>query len=221
MRSGSAQAAHTGSSQANYVPYTLIRTTTVVQTLADGTTITRTFTAKNARDSEGRTYSETEQILHVRADGQPVDLVAHSFSDPVAGKVVNWNNNSKIATVTHETLLPAQVPDGDAARQPKVAYPTEHQTSEDLGVRTIAGVEAKGTRRTGIIPVGEFGNDRPLTIVTEDWVSTQYRIPLLTIIDDPRSGKRTDEVTEFQPGEPDPALFQIPKGYTIREHTAF
>jgi hypothetical protein len=34
-------------------------------------------------------------------------------------------------------------------------------------------------------------------------------------------GKRTDEVTEFQPGEPDPALFQIPKGYTVRERTAF
>jgi hypothetical protein len=52
-------------------------------------------------------------------------------------------------------------------------------------------------------------------------MSTQYDIPLLTITNDPRTGKRTDEVTEFQPGEPDPALFQIPKGYTVRERTAF
>jgi hypothetical protein len=52
-------------------------------------------------------------------------------------------------------------------------------------------------------------------------MSTQYNIPLLTITNDPRMGKRTDEVTEFQPGEPDPALFQIPKGYTARERTAF
>jgi len=54
-------------------------------------------------------------------------------------------------------------------------------------------------------------------MVRESWVSTQYNIPLLTITDDPRTGKRTDEITEFQPGEPDPALFQIPSGYTVRE----
>lgn len=93
-------------------------------------------------------------------------------------------------------------------------------TREDLGVRTIAGIEAKGARTTGIIPAGEQGNDQPLTIVTENWMSTQYDIPLLTIINDPRTGKRTVEVTEFQPGEPDPALFQIPEGYTVRERAA-
>lgn len=116
---------------------------------------------------------------------------------------------------------PMQVQEGDEARQPQVGRPTKHQTSEDLGVRTIDDIEAKGTRGTGIIPVGDLGNDRPLTIVRESWVSTRYNIPLLTITDDPRTGKRTDEVTEFQPGEPDPALFQIPKGYTVGECTAF
>jgi hypothetical protein len=221
MGSSSGQVAHIGSQQANYVPYTLTRTSTLVQTLADGTTITRTFAVKEARDSEGRVYSETHQILHVRADGQPIDMVAYFMSDPVARKVVNWSKNSKIATVTHEKLLPAPVQDGDAARQPQVGRPTQQQTREDLGVRTIADIEAKGTRTTGVIPAGDQGNDRPLTIVRENWVSTQYGIPLLTITDDPRSGKRTEEVTEFQPGEPDPALFQIPEGYTVRERTAF
>ncbi len=114
-----------------------------------------------------------------------------------------------------------QVADVEAARQPRVGRPTEHQTSEDLGDRTIAGIEAKVTRGTGIIPAGDQGNDQPLTIVRENWMSTQYHIPLLTITDDPRTGKRTDEVTVFQPGEPDPALFHIPEGYTVRERTAF
>jgi len=218
MGSSSSQVAHTGSPLANDLPFTLNRTTTIVQTLADGTTITRTFTVKMARDSEGRTYSKTQQTLHVRADGQPVGLVTYNVFDPVARTRISWENRTKIANVTH---MPApEVPDVDAARQPRVGRPTQQQTREDLGVRTIAGIEAKGTRATGVIPAGDQGNDRPLTVVTENWVSTQYQIPLLTITDDPRMGKRTGEVTEFQPGEPDPALFQIPKGYTVRERTA-
>jgi hypothetical protein len=221
----SGQVAHIGSPVANSVPWTLNRTTTIVQTLANGTTITRTFTVKEARDSEGRTYSETQQTLHVRADGQPTDLVTHNVFDPVARTRITWENRTKIANVTHTPAAKAmqdgmqsmQLRDGDAARKPQGGRPTQHQTSEDLGVRTIAGIEAKGTRSTGIIPAGDWGNDRPLTMVRESWVSTQYNIPLLTITDDPRTGKRTDEITEFQPGEPDPALFQIPSGYTVRE----
>ncbi|HEY6850442.1 MAG TPA: hypothetical protein VI320_30090 [Terracidiphilus sp.] len=68
--------------------------------------------------------------------------------------------------------------------------------------------------------MGDWGNDRPLTLERENWVSMQSRIPLLTITDDPRRGKRIDEITEFQPGEPDPTLFQFSRGYTVREGAA-
>jgi hypothetical protein len=225
----SAQVMHVGNPLARPVPCTLTRHTTVVQTLANGTAITRTFTIKEARDSEGRTYSETQQTLHVRADGQPVDLVTYSVFDPVARERINWEKHTKIANVTHmpdsktvqEQTLPMPVPETHGTRQPHTVHPTQQQTTEDLGERTIAGIEAKGTRRTGVIPAGEQGNDKPILLVGEKWMSTQYDIPLLTITDDPRSGKRTDEVTEFQPGEPDPTLFRIPEGYTVREHTAF
>jgi hypothetical protein len=213
--SSSGQITHIGSPQANNVPYTLTRTSTIVRTLANGATITRTFIVKSARDSEGRTYSETQQTLPVRANGQPVDWIHYSVSDPVARTNTNWDNRTKIANVTH-----MRIPAVDAARQPQAVRPAQQVTREDLGVRTIAGVEAQGTRTTGIIPADEQGNGRPLTIVTENWTSTQYHIPLLTITDDPRIGKRTDEVTEFQPGEPEPSLFQIPRDYTLRECTA-
>ena len=36
-------------------------------------------------------------------------------------------------------------------------------------------------------------------------------------MDDPRYGLRTEEVTQLDRAEPDPALFRIPAGYTIRE----
>lgn len=226
--SNSAQVAHTDSPVANHVPWTLTRTTTIVQTLANGTTITRTFTVKEARDSVGRTYSETQQTLHVRDDGQPVDLATYNVFDPVARTRINWENRTKIVNVAHmpdpntmqDRTQPLQVSDVDAARQPQAAR-RRQVTKEDLGLRTIAGIEAKGTRTTSIIPTGDVGNDQPLTVAGENWISTQYGIPLLTITDDPRSGKRTSEVTEFEPGEPDPALFQVPAGYTVRERATF
>jgi hypothetical protein len=210
MGSSSDEVAHIGGPQTKNVRYTLTRTSTIVQTLTNGATITRTFTVKSACDSEGRLYSETHLTT-------PIGLVHYIVFDPVARTNSNWDNRTKIAIVTH---IPAQASEVDTARQLQAVRKPRHVTREDLGVRTIADVEARGTRTTLVVPVGEVGNDQPFTIVTDDWISARYQMPLLTIHDDPRSGKRTDEVTEFQPDEPDPALFKIPEGYTVRERTA-
>lgn len=206
----SGEVAHTGGPQTNNVPYTLARTSTIVQTLANGATITRSFTVKSARDSQGRTYSEEHLTI-------PIGLVRYTVFDPVARTNTNWDSRTKIAIVTH---ISAEAPEVDAARPPQAVRKSGNMTPEDLGVRTIAGLEAKGTRTTLVVPTGEVGNDQPFTIVTDDWISTRYHIPLLTIHDDPRSGKRTDEVTEFHPCEPDPGLFEVPKSYTVEKRTA-
>ena len=219
----SSKVAHIGGPQAN----TLSLTSTTIQRLADGTSITRTFTAKHARDSEGRSYSETHETLYIRADGQPVNLVHYSVSDPVARTNISWDDRTKIANVTpmpdskkiQQRTQPTQVPKVELDKQPHTVRAPRQVSPADLGLRTIAGIEAKGTRTTSIIPAGDVGNDQPLSIVTENWMSTQYRTALLSIINDPRMGKRTDEVTEFQPGEPDPQLFKIPEGYIVRERT--
>lgn len=217
MGSSSGDVAHIGGPQTNNVPYALTRASSIVQTLANGATITRTFTVKSARDSQGRIYSETHLTFPIGSDHQPVDVVHYLVFDPVARTNINWDNRTKIANVTHMLVPGSEI---GAPRQPQAVSAPRQVTREDLGVRSIAGVEAGGTRTTAIIPTSEVGNDQPLTITTEIWISAQYNIPLLTITDDPRSGKRTDEVTEFQPGEPNPALFKIPEGYTVREHTA-
>ncbi len=217
MRASSDEVALTGSPQTNNVPYTLTRTSTIVQTLANGATITRTFTVKSARDTEGRTYSEEHLTLPGNPNRQPSGVVNYRIFDPVARTNIAWSSRTKIAYVTH---IPVQAAEVDAARLPQTARAPTHVKREDLGVRTIAGIEARGTQITAVVPMGEVGNDQPFTIVTEEWMSMQYHIPLLTIRDDPRSGKRTDEVIDFQPGEPDPALFRIPEGYTVLERTA-
>jgi len=208
MGSSTSNAVDIGAGQTSNTPYTLTRTSTIVKTLANGATITRSFSVKSARDTEGRTYSEEHLTT-------PVGLVRYAVFDSVARTDITWDNRSRIAIVTH---IPALEP--GRSQQPPVPHKPGKVTHQELGLRTIAGLEARGTRTTLAVPSGEVGNDRPFSVVTEDWISTQYDIPLLTIRDDPRSGKRTDEVTEFHAGEPDPGLFRVPKGYTVEERTA-
>lgn len=208
MGSSTSNAVDIGAGQTSNTPYTLTRTSTIVRTLVNGATITRSFSVKSARDTEGRTYSEEHLTT-------PVGLVRYAVFDSVARTDITWNNRTRIAIVTHIPALEA-----GRSQQPLVADKPGKVTHQELGLRTIAGLEARGTRTTLVVPSGEVGNDHPFSVVTEDWISTQYDIPLLTIRDDPRSGKRTDEVTEFHAGEPAPGLFRVPKGYTVEERTA-
>jgi hypothetical protein len=220
-------------------PYTGIRKTSRVQKLADGTTINHESTSKEARDSSGRTYRENQPEM---APGAETLIPVYTFFfvyDPVNHVTINWNSNSKEATVFH-MAEPGQA--GAVAAvisMPNVAIPQPapgtvmgsvfgmvgpappvrpvRRVLEDLGTKTINGVEAKGTRMTTVIPVGRAGNDQPLTVTHETWMSSELRILVLQIDSDPRTGVRTTELTEIERGEPDSALFQPPEGYTIRD----
>jgi hypothetical protein len=80
-------------------PYTLSRKTSFVQKLADGTTISRTTTSREARDSQGRTYHENQ----MEGMGGPahVNLVTYTVFDPIARVNINWNSQNKEANVFH------------------------------------------------------------------------------------------------------------------------
>lgn len=197
------------------LPYTATWTETSTRTLADGTTITRQTTTKFARDASGRTYTEMHNQLPIGSDGQPNEVVFYSVSDPVAHTHLSWNSNTKEATLSamqsiHLSRLPDHV---------QAAKPDPNFQREDLGTKNIAGVNAKGIRITRIIPTGQIGNDRPITVVSETWRSTEYGLILMSTRDDPRMGKSSREVTDFEPGDPDAALFQAPQGYNVREVT--
>jgi hypothetical protein len=83
----------------------------------------------------------------------------------------------------------------------------------------MLGLDVEGTRSTITIPQGAEGNDRPLTIVSEEWRSPVLGFDLLSISDDPRFGRSTREVKEVNQGEPDATLFQPPKWYTVKDQT--
>jgi TonB family protein len=88
-------------------------------------------------------------------------------------------------------------------------------TREALPSREIAGFHADGMRTTTTIPAQDGAP--AATVVDEVWESPEWRMPLLHIHDDSRTGRSQAEVTALAKGAPDEALFHAPRGYTVND----
>lgn len=209
-------------------PYSAEELTERVQTLADGTRITQpSASVRIYRDSEGRT--RTERSLPGRAaQGQPDGTEAPAMvviTDPVAHVMYTLTAADKVAhkqNILGPESRPAvrpSTPGGAAlfaqngplrasneipdAERPKT-------TVEKLGSHTMEGVPVEGTRRTTTWPVGSRGNDRPITVVNETWMSPDLRMVVLSKDNDTITGDSTRKLINITRGEPDPSLFQPP-----------
>ncbi|MDE1177232.1 MAG: hypothetical protein PW789_11610 [Edaphobacter sp.] len=195
---------------------------TSYQKLADGTTIEKQSTASLARDSQGRTWSK------VKRPGDPLRPETMRYEtisvfDPNTRTSTNWCTCSKVATVKHfGEPLPRRterVPGAEGMdvylgpdREHRLKYHTE-----ELPPQIIMGVTTRGSKVVRIVPAGVDGNDKDLTTTIQSWYSPELRLALITIIDDPVSGLRKFEFSNMKRTEPDPALFQVPAGYTLRD----
>jgi hypothetical protein len=88
---------------------------------------------------------------------------------------------------------------------------------EDLGTRTVEGVQAQGTRSTRTIAAGEIGNARPIEIVDERWYSPDLQLTVMTRHSDPREGETVFRLTNIQRIEQVRSLFEVPSGYTVND----
>ncbi len=201
--------------QAAKTPYTAEYKITHVQTLADGTTITRETTEVKALDSQGRRMTATTTSS---ADREPTTRVM--VYDPVSRTQTFWHVPGKVAHVLQMSATAAENhcltitrDDVSVASGPKANY-----TSRDLGIESIQGIEARGHQYTTTIPAGAAGNDAPLVSTSERWTALTVGLKGLVvreIRDDPRQGKTTRELTNVSQGDPDPTTFQPPDGYEL------
>ena len=90
-------------------------------------------------------------------------------------------------------------------------------TKEDLGEQTMEGVVVRGTRTTTVIAAGSIGNDQPITIVSEQWFSSDLELFVATRYSDPRSGETSYRLLNIVRGEQDRSLFEVPADYTLKE----
>ena len=196
------------------LPFTARTETELVQTLADGNRISAHWTGFVARDGEGRVRRE-----------QPLAAIGPLLAGPSAPRLTvivdpvrrsNWFLDSDAKAVRRM----AWPPEGGRSRPGLPGPPGDAaaaSVTESLGSREIVGVEAQGKRSTYVIPAGQFGNERPLSIVNESWSSAELHVVLETRHSDPRFGETRFRLTEFQQGEPDRALFEVPAGYVVED----
>jgi hypothetical protein len=205
-------------------PYSAQTTTQITQTLGDGNHINRTITAQVYRDSQGRTRHEhsVSAIGPWVAEGKAKQMVL--INDPVAGVHYVLDAGQKTAV---KMTLPAGWPGGHfGANRPwrgnldGQLSPDSQVVKEDLGKRTIEGVETEGTRVTFTIPAGKVGNERQLQIVSERWYSADLQMVILSKRSDPRMGDSVYRVTNIVRTEPDSSLFAVPADYTVTEGKA-
>jgi hypothetical protein len=203
-------------------PFSAVATSETTQTLADGNRINRKTQTNLYRDSLGRFRKEVtlQAIGPLAASGQP-----HSFieiSDPVAGTNYVLEPEQKIAR-----QMPGPIgmrirtkggPGGGNVfyRDFKESKEAEAKT-ESLGIETVGGVNAEGTRTTRTIAAGEIGNEKPITIISERWYSPDMQMEVKSTHSDPRFGNTTYTLTNIQRTEPAATLFAVPAGYTIEQ----
>ena len=208
-------------------PFSAQAVTEFTQTLGDGNRIERVYQSSVARDSRGRTRREEEIALIgplAPANAGVPRLV--TIVDPDSGASYTLDDEQRVAYRNVragdkklfelgklEILLKAK---DTAAKAINVAKPNEGDVVvQDLGIRTIEGVRAQGTRTTTTIPAGAIGNLQPINIVSERWFSSDLQMPVLVTRRDPRNGDTTYRLANIQRGEQPDTLFSVPSWYEV------
>lgn len=214
-------------SPAARLPYMAEYKIAQVQTRADGVSSTHETTIVTARDAHGRQMAATTEIP-ASADQKPITHF-HVF-DPMAHLTFTWSFPGKKATVTAIPFY-GEIQMSCGAAVVRIASmdcemkPTK-MTLEELGTKTIEGIEARGRRTTWTTPLEYVGKDKkhkpqvcPAEVSTNElWEAITPGLTGLVarqISEDAQTGKFSKELVKFSQHEPDAALFRPPAGYEV------
>ena len=194
-------------------PYSAVETSDVQRKLEDGNQIARKNETRVYRDGQGRVRMEHTGTRPM--NGQ--ERTSITIFDPVAGYSYVLNPQTKRAM---KRALPPNDGTGKGPGMRQGARKGPNAQTEDLGTQTINGLAATGTRVTRTIAAGAEGNQQPIVITRETWISTALKVPVQIKTSNPLFGSATLQLTNVVQAEPDPALFQVPADYTIVEKPA-
>jgi hypothetical protein len=175
------------------------------------------------RDSRGRVRVEHSRGKYdvQTADGTQAseDRVSVFICDPASGTSVHLDSLNKIANVHAEPERPEARTAGAGAAQPFCARMYEFRTrnhdtqTKDLGHQQIAGMDARGLRFLSTL--GARFDLTPSFTYTDTWCSEDLAaIVSVVVVSASGEYRRETVLQKVSRKEPDPALFQIPAGYT-------
>ena len=200
-------------------PYSAVEIRQTQQTLADGNQVAHEEQSKVYRDGVGRVRIE-HTMSHTRnTDATPQTII--TIFDPVGG--FSYMLNPSKMTAVKMALPPAKTAQSTETTGPRMhahsAKANHAIQTENLGTQAINNVAATGTRRTETIAAGSIGNQQPIQIVRETWISADLKVPVSIKSSDPRFGTTVMQLTNITQTEPDPSLFVVPSNYTVTTRT--
>ena len=172
-----------------------------------------------ARDSTGRIYNEYRPFVPAGTNRAPLVTSIHIY-DPQNRMSEFLYPQRKMYQMTILTRPPAtDTPDAFASPTSSSSQPSELTHQEDLGYRTIAGLQAHGVRITQTLPAAQSGTGKDVMVTNEYWYSDALRLNLMTSHTDSRTGSVTMTVTHIDRADPNPLLFGVPPDYTMNGET--
>ena len=197
-------------------PFAATVHTVWIKTMADGGSVTMVNQRRVARDSRGRIYQERSAFAPQGGNTPPqityVQIVypdthvwydCFLFSQPHTCALEDYDL-SPTANYKPEIRTGGPLPNN-------IGF----STHEDLGSRSIEGIETTGTRDSVKYNPGVFGNSKSVSVTREFWFAESLSTNLISELSDPRTGKQIFTLTDISVGEPDPKLFDLPEGFAI------
>jgi len=197
-------------------PFTATVNTEWTRPLGEGGAYTFVNQRHVARDSRGRIYEE-RWLLAPKGSEDRSRMNVIQIADPHARTLYNCYT----LRTPHQCILETFDEPAVKSYTPSVAasgpLPNNMgtRTHEDLGVRTISGIDTVGTRDTTNYNAGVMGSDAPFTAGREYWQAPQLGVNLYSEVTGPSVGKQLFTLSDVTLAEPDPKLFELPEGYTV------
>jgi hypothetical protein len=180
-----------------------------------------------ARDSEGRVRFESigwvSRPYTLSKPGPQAEQHLIGICDPVANTFTLIDTLKATVDISHSTSIPPSMhPLPSFCSRQLFRMPIGFSAGQDLGLQIIAGVQARGERvNTPLHPEDSYENSGPIASTRETWCSEELSAIVLRVTENISTpGKSESAMQNINRSEPDPALFQIPRGYSVTERGA-
>jgi hypothetical protein len=194
------------------VPFTAQEWTATILAHSDGSTSQTLRRVDVTRNTAGSTRRELRVLPpNPSPTVQPTGSLSVDIHDVPNALAIHLTPTAGTATV-HElwktgrpSIAPVSTPVGAVVSAP----------TQDLGLQSIAGLTARGSRRTLTFPPGAKDPTQTVTETIDTWYSPDLKTILLTQTTDSLNNSTVTQLLQIVQGEPDPTLFTVPQSYTV------
>jgi hypothetical protein len=192
-------------------PFTAIVHLEWTRQLPDGSTFTLRNHRLIMRDGQGRIFQERRQLTP-DGDNEQTYLPRVELSDPVK-HIKYFCYMAERTCELRDYYMSVSLP--TATVGPHDSEETQDFTAENLGKDAMEGLEVIGTRETYALKPAQADRQPTLTLTKEFWYSPQLDLNLVVKRLDPLHGVQNLRVSDINLGEPESAMFSLPKGFKI------